>query len=271
MQSKKNQNISKNIYPSNMIYSNNLSSLNSNIFNIPNLNSYKINYYPLFPFLSYENTNFSNDKNPNNCNLSFGMEFLNDYDRFKNYINFLNQQKSWQQFSSFLISNINNAEKNIILKNSIKNFIGTKTKRDNENIKVEEKVKFLKNEKIQNNINLEENKIIEEKMENGNENDMNKISKKDLVKKRKNKKFQYKFAVKNKIKKSKCDFSIIINNSNYKDEKDINSKYLIDKKNKIKKESSENENFLNNENKKAIFPNNENIKIHKKIKKYLKK
>jgi hypothetical protein len=122
MQSDKKQNniSSKNIYPSNTTYSSNLSSLNSNIYNIPNLNSYRINYYPLFPFLSYENTNYSNDKNPNNINLSFGMEFLNNYDKFKNYINILNQQKSWQQFSSYLISNINNAEKNIILKNSLK-------------------------------------------------------------------------------------------------------------------------------------------------------
>ena len=165
MQSDKKQNnfSSSNIYPSNTTYSSNLSTLNTNIYNIPNLNTYRINYYPLFPFLSYENKNYSDNKNPNNINLSFSLEFLNDYDKFKNYINILNQQKSWQQFSSYLISNINNAEKNIFLKNTIKSFIGTKRIRDNENKNFDEKRKILennvKNGKSGKNLNFEEKKF----------------------------------------------------------------------------------------------------------------
>ena len=260
MKSEKNQNnipLDK-IYQSNTSYSNNLSSLISKVYSIPNLNNYKINYYPLFPFLSYEKTNYSNDKNQNYYNFSLGMQFLNDNDKFNNYINILNQQKSWQQFSSYLISNINNAEKNIILKNSIKSFIGTKKNRDNEKIKLDEKEKNLRvQEKNRKSLSFSGKKITKEKAENGIGNDIKKIIKKDLLKSRKNIKFNFKRkkifkkAIKSKIKKSTRDFSIIINNSNYKNEQDNNLSNLLDKNNK--KESSENI-VNNNKYKITIFP-----------------
>lgn len=133
----------------------NTTSNNSSNLNNSNLDSIKINYYPLLPFLSYDNTY-------NSSNQNFGQDILNDFTKLKNYIKALNERKSWQQFSSFIISNIENANKKIVYKNDINNLIGNKRKSTNKEKNLENKTninyKYLKNKIIEKkDINNENN------------------------------------------------------------------------------------------------------------------
>ena len=133
---------------------NNTSNISSNLNN-SNLDSIKINYYPLLPFLSYDNSY-------NISNQNFCQDILNDYTKLKNYVKELNERKSWQQFSSYIISNIENANKKLVYKNDISNLIGNKRKSTNKEKNLENKAninnKHLKNKNIEKKaINNESN------------------------------------------------------------------------------------------------------------------
>ena len=155
---------------------NNSSNKASNIcsnFNNSYLDSIKINYYPLLPFLSYDNI-----YNLNKPNFGLDINLLNDYSNLKNYIKVLSEQKSWQQFSSYIISNIENVNKKIIFQNKSdnneKNLIGVKRKSINNEKNIDNKSKNdndLKNKTIdkKDNINDNNEKIICNKAKN-NEN-----------------------------------------------------------------------------------------------------
>ena len=148
----------------------------------------KINYYPLLPFLSYDNFYGSG-----NAYLYQDLTLLNDYNQLKNYINILSQQKSWQEFSSYIISNIKNANKKIAFK--------TKNDKNENLIGVKRKINNDKN--IQDNKNSQEKKIIEKK-DKINKKVENKISSKKN-KKNKNSSLKIKNILKNRKKNKNFD------------------------------------------------------------------